>query len=406
MKNYIKSIQGKDKNMSLDMKNKRNLAILFVLMLPFSWVNFSFGSVYRIITFAIFALFLVDNKGIIVIKADKKSLFFTWITYCLYTIITFLWSGMEEISKNTMLGMCILLAISIIFFTTEIREERKKLMDLAWILGGCVFIILFFTGKTASVGFGSRQTLLILGTWTDPNEFASYFVVAIPLALYSLFEYKNKIIKILSAFTVIGGIYVVLMSGSRGALISMLISVSISFLISMKDSPKRIFLFVVILIIGYYIFMNYLLPLIPAETFKRLSIEALAADNGSGRSQIWERGLKQFQSGNAFNILFGYGYGGLMVDTGLSYITATTTMHNQFLQQIVCYGIIGFCLYIRLFFYVIRDFIKNKKELIGPFVGIIVMGMTITMGPSYKILWILLFHAGLQYKGELINEKY
>ena len=56
MKNYIKSIQGKDKNMSLDMKNKRNLAILFVLMLPFSWVNFSFGSVYRIITFAIFAL--------------------------------------------------------------------------------------------------------------------------------------------------------------------------------------------------------------------------------------------------------------------------------------------------------------------------------------------------------------
>ena len=95
-----------------------------------------------------------------------------------------------------------------------------------------------------------------------------------------------------------------------------------------------------------------------------------------------------------------------MVDTGLSYITATTTMHNQFLQQIVCYGIIGFCLYIRLFFYVIRDFIKNKKELIGPFVGIIVMGMTITMGPSYKILWILLFHAGLQYKGELINEKY
>ena len=198
---------------------KRNLAILFVLMLPFSWVNFSLGSVYRLITFAILALYFIENKGIIAIKSNKKGLFFAWLAFCFYTIISFLWSGMEEVSKNTMFGMLILLAISVVFFTTQINEKRKKLMDLAWIIGGCIFIILFLTGKTASVGVGSRQTLLILGTWTDPNEFASYFVVAIPLALYALFEHKNKIIKLLLLFTIIGGIYVVLTSGSRGALI-------------------------------------------------------------------------------------------------------------------------------------------------------------------------------------------
>lgn len=384
---------------------KRNFAILFILMLPFSWVNFSLGSVYRLITFAILALYFIEKKGKITINTGKKGLFFTWITFCFYTIVSFLWSGMEEVSKNTMFGMLILLSISVVFFTTKINSERKKYMDFAWIFGGCIFILLFFSGKTASVGFGSRQTLLILGTWTDPNEFASYFVVAIPLALYSLFEYKGKFIKFFSFFTIIGGIYVVLMSGSRGALISLFVSVTISFLISLKVSPERIIIFILLLFIGYNIFINCLLPLIPANTLKRLSLEALAADNGSGRSQIWEKGLNQFGHGSFLNILFGYGYGGLMVDTGLSYIPATTTMHNQFLQQIVCYGLVGSFIYIKLLFNVIFDFLKDKKELIGPFIGIMVMGTTITMGPSYKILWILIFHAGLQYKGELIYEK-
>lgn len=41
---------------------KRNFAILFILMLPFSWVNFSLGSVYRLITFAILALYFIEKK--------------------------------------------------------------------------------------------------------------------------------------------------------------------------------------------------------------------------------------------------------------------------------------------------------------------------------------------------------
>lgn len=389
--------------MKLSIKDRNNLPIMFVLLLAFSWVNFSLGSVYRLITIIILAIYLLECKGLIILNTNKRKFINAWVIYCGYTVLSFLWSGMSGLSKNTMFGMLILLGISTVFFTSEMDKHKASVMDTAWMIGGCVFILLFLTGKTANVGFGTRQTLLILGTWTDPNEFASYFVVAIPLALYAFVENKNIIIRSLAVFTIVGGFYVVLMSGSRGALISSLFATVVAFAILMKASFKRIIVFVILTFVGYYVLINYLIPMIPQGTLNRLTIEALLTDNGSGRSQIWEGGLSQFFQGNLFNIIFGYGYGGLTVITGLSYIPTTTTMHNQFLQQLTCYGIVGFILYLNMLFRVFEEFRINKKQFVGPLLGIILMGMTLTMGPSYKILWILLFHAGLS---TIVKENY
>ena len=40
----------------------------------------------------------------------------------------------------------------------------------------------------------------------------------------------------------------------------------------------------------------------------------------------------------------------------------------------------------------------------GAFIGILVMGLTITMGPSYKILWILLFLLGVTVEDTAYDE--
>ena len=381
--------------MRISFVDRNNLPILFVLLLAFSWVNSSLGSVYRLITIIALAIYLIECKGLIVLNSNKRKFINAWVIYCGYTVISFLWSGMSGLSQNTMFGMLILLGISTVFFTSKMDNHKAFIVSVSWLIGGCVFILLFLTGKTANVGFGTRQTLLILGTWTDPNEFASYFIVAIPLALYAFLENRNIIIRILSAFTIIGGFYVVLMSGSRGALLSCLFATVVEFSILMNASLKRIIVFALLTFVGYFVLINYIIPMIPQGTLNRLTLEALLTDSGSGRSQIWERGLSQFFQGNLFNIIFGYGYGGLTVITGLSYIPATTTMHNQFLQQLTCYGIVGLILYLLLLYRVFEEFRNNKRPYVGPLLGIMLMGMTLTMGPSYKILWILLFHAGL-----------
>lgn len=391
--------------MRISFVDRNNLPILFVLLLAFSWVNSSLGSVYRLITIIALAIYLIECKGLIILNSNKRKFINAWVIYCGYTAISFLWSGMSGLSQNTMFGMLILLGISTVFFTSKMNNHKAFTVSVSWLIGGCVFILLFLTGKTANVGFGTRQTLLILGTWTDPNEFASYFIVAIPLALYAFLENRNIIIRILSAFTIIGGFYVVLMSGSRGALLSCLFATVVEFSILMKASLKRIIVFVLLTFVGYFVLINYIIPMIPQGTLNRLTLEALLTDNGSGRSQIWERGLSQFFQGNLFNIIFGYGYGGLTVITGLSYIPATTTMHNQFLQQLTCYGIVGLLLYILLLYRVFEEFRNNKRPYVGPLLGIMLMGMTLTMGPSYKILWILLFHAGISTEVEENNNE-
>ena len=39
----------------------------------------------------------------------------------------------------------------------------------------------------------------------------------------------------------------------------------------------------------------------------------------------------------------------------------------------------------------------------GPCIGLMLMSMTLTLSPSYKILWILLFHAGVSI---VVEEKH
>ena len=67
--------------------------------------------------------------------------------------------------------------------------------------------------------------------------------------------------------------------------------------------------------------------------------------------------------------------------------------------------IVGFLLYIRLLFVVFKEYIRNKSDYIGCFLGIMVMSLTITMGPSYKILWIILMIPMLTYCNEKSNER-
>ena len=170
-----------------------------------------------------------------------------------------------------------------------------------------------------------------------------------------------------------------------------------------RPSIKAIFFVLIICLLLLFIVPRYILPMIPQETLARLSIDALQQDNGSGRGEIWKSGLNTFMNGNIFNFIFGYGYGKLEV---LSPIGLTSTMHNQYIQQLVSYGLIGFLLYICMTILAYKQLKKNYRRYVGAYFGIMLMSMTLTMGPSYKILWILLFQAGLMSKGGNIYEKY
>lgn len=389
--------------MLIDEKKRNGIFLLFILFLPVSWASLSVGSVYRLITIVLFIIFIIANQFKICIPNEKKKLFYAWSMYILYALITVAWGGVTSQQITIAFGMIVLYAISIVFVGSYINISDVERIDYAWLIAGVFFIILFFTGSRVNLGWSSRQSLVIMGTQTDANEFASFFVIAISVAIIHFLNSKKLFVKCMLWVLILCGIYIILMSGSRGALIAMIISMLITLFTGKRLTLKGLIMIIVFGFIAWLVIKNCIIELIPENTLSRISIEAIINDNGSGRSDIWKSAINDYWNGSIFNILFGYGYGGIEVSNGFG--MATSTMHNQFLQNLVSYGIVGFALYLRLLFLVFKEYIRNKVDYVGCFIGIMIMSLTITMGPSYKILWIMLMIPMLTYYNEKLMEK-
>ena len=375
------------------------LILAFIISLPLSWTNFGSMSVYRMVTIVCFQLWLYFRLfSFPVPSKDNRKLFISWIAYAGYCIIAYV---LYPSNASVVFGMILLVMISLIFFSSQIDINMHKYIDYMWMIAGLFFEIFFLFGKTAQLGWGTRQTLVIFGTSTDANEFASFFVIALSIALYYLICEKKIIIRVLSGVLFVLGIYVVLMSGSRGALLSLIVALLFTLFGSKKFSIGNIILIIVIVFALVVILPTYILPLIPKETLSRLTLDALQSDNGSGRSDIWLAALEIFIHDSPFRWIFGYGYWGLYVTT---WVGTTGTMHNQYVQQLIAYGIIGLFLYLNLIINAYKRINCGLKRYKGAFIGILFMGLTLSMGPSYKMLWILLFMAGITSSG-VVNEK-
>ena len=367
------------------------LFLIFIVALPFSWASVGSMSIYRIVTLFVFAVWItLKNLKIPIPVDERKKYFFAWVAYVGYAICAII---LYPSNTNVFFGMILLFMISLIFFSTKIDYEAAKYIDDMWLAAAIFFVLLFLSGGSGQVGeWGARKSLVILGTPTDANEFSSFFIVALPIALYQFLNEKGLIKKVVCAVILVAGLYIVLMAGSRAALLSLIIALVITVCMVNRPSPKTILFLFVIGGLSLILLPRYILPLIPQETVARLSLEALRSDQGSGRMQIWTTALQAFWDRNPVNWILGCGYGGLEISY---YVGDTSTMHNQYLQQLVSYGLIGLILYLRLVVLAYKQLKKNNCKYIGPFVGIMIMAMTLSMGPSYKIIWILFFMAGI-----------
>lgn len=374
--------------------NKALLIYIFVVALPFSWASSAIGSIYRAVTLLLFVLFLVESKFVIGFSADNKSLFLSWILYIGYAIATMFWAVNRDAAITNSMSLILLGFIVIVFFSTKLSKEEENVVDICWIVAGLICIILYVFGDRTAVGeYGSRTSMIIMGTATDPNEFASVFIVPLSLLLLNILNKKGP--WTLQIVIMVAALYCVLMSGSRGALIATAIAMLITLIHSGKVNIKTLLIIVVAGSFVLFISFQYILPLIPDDVLTRMSLEALLKDGGSGRGDLWTDAIRKIWDGSIFRMLFGYGQYGLTVGTkGVS-----QTMHNQFIQQLSNYGIIGLLLYMILIYKSYKSIRMNCPRYKGAFVGMMVMSFTITMSVAYKILWILLLMPAIMSGG-------
>lgn len=184
------------------------------------------------------------------------------------------------------------------------------------------------------------------------NNVAYSFVALIPF----VFLFKRKKIIAVSAILIL--IFFIIQGAKRGALISgaigLLFFVYLQLRMVNKKKRFRGYLFVVIAAISmsYYAYTTF-----QNNQFLISRVQSIGEGDGSGRLIIYANIINNWYNGGFLNHLFGFGFAASLELSGIGNFA-----HNDWLELLSNFGILGVCIYFYLFSSAARfTFISNWK---------------------------------------------
>ena len=358
---------------------------LSILALPISWIVVpGVGSAYRVLTiliYLLFALMVILSNGKVSIRKETIVIVNCWIVYTVLIVFSTLFSPNSDRVADSIFGYGLVMLTAIVF-SVCLSEITGQWLDKIWLITGIIWILLFFISGQNILQFSTRVSLVLLGNKTDPNEYVGALIVPVCLMTYWIVKPCKFQLKIGSTIGICVSIYIAFLAGSRGGLLALLIGIVMTFLTLSKLSFERIVVLSFFSIGLIYFVLYGILPILSEELVARFTIESIISTGGSDRTVFWTQAWDNFKSCNMWRMLFGYGgYGADFMNK---------TMHNQIIQQLVDFGLIGLICYLTLILLIYLRIRKYSRRYLGAFFGMMAMSMSITMGPSYKPLWIFL----------------
>lgn len=319
---------------------KVSIVIVFIAYVYFAYAGMmSFGGLSSGInfTYSVTAIFFVFIALLLLKERSRPNGMKTrWMVVIVWTLLC----GFVGLSPTGPAMLHIMFApLSFLLFYKICSSSNEFnlcniLAVILFILISVFYIQILFLNQSFIVGEIKRQSNLIY--W--------------PLSLMPfIFLLKNRkvsigLIFLLSVFS--------LLSLKRGALIVMGIAILIYLKkFFFKSSLANRILFVAVIFVLTFLISNYL-ESYTSTAFDR--IDSMRTDQGSGRVGIWESIFERLQTSNILEIVFGHGEGSLVKISGIS-------GHNDFLQILFQYGIIGAFIYLSVFFFCIKRYFYLKK---------------------------------------------
>lgn len=167
----------------------------------------------------------------------------------------------------------------------------------------------------------------------------------------------NKVKGNLQYLIILSGIFGCFFTYSRAAFLTLVIFLTINFLIG-KDFRKLLFLFFCIVITSSYGLVD------------RFTSEE-ETDGVNDRIEMQQTTVNNFRNQNITDLIVGYGYGNIaLVRDEIKPVSEFSTdlrptgPHNSYLYIVLNYGVIGLVFFILIFSKVILDFVKNFNKYI------------------------------------------
>lgn len=234
-----------------------------------------------------------------------------------------------------------LLIILIFIFAYTLSSKSKELLEF------------FATGMIAAMLI---TAFFYYKNWTFANEVdeahlgTSYYVLFL---LPTLLLTPHKWLRYLGI--VITGL-VLFSSFKRGGVIAFVLAIVAylfvkEVLVERKFTRLLVFLIAMIALFIILIFVDNAMGNVISER-----IINIREDGGSNRDQVWTTTWNMIKTSNAQQLLFGHGHSAV-----LKYSPLGLSAHNDFLEMLFNYGIIGFVPYLVLHFQLIKQIFSGIK---------------------------------------------
>ena len=221
----------------------------------------------------------------------------------------------------------------------------------------------------------------ILGIIPGTSEmFPTYVLLAlVPFSLYEMdMEHgiKFNVIYLICTFLIM------LMTSKRSCILVLAVGIMGYFLVKAKVQGRNVKAIVnkmakyILAILVIFFAMYFVTKLMKLDIVERLN-EMLNGDT-NGRSAIWENVLEAFNASTLSKKMIGHGYHAFRFYkySGYMYILNGNLAHNDYLNTLYDYGIIGVAVYVSFLLSMIKELlllIKKKSEIAPAFTFSIVL---------------------------------
>ena len=363
------------------------LSCIYFLLLPTTIaVNSAGNSILKLATVPIGLFFLVtlilSNR-----KLQINGVHLALLLYTLSTVIT-LFCDSDAVSVDFVVGYILNAALYICLSVIPYNKAELELMEKVQIV---LLILLNVLTLLLSGTEDDRTTLMIMGQTSDPNFFVGFFIFPLTVALKKLVSGKYRIFYL--ALIVIS-VYSVFLSGSRGGLLAIAVTVAGFALLYPSGTFNRILSFFGGLATLLVLWM-VLKPVLPENIIERMSVEAVMETGGTGRLDIWKSMIKEIVD-QPERLLFGRGINamhGLLVNGTWRQVVA----HNHLLQTLYNQGIVGMFSFLALVGICFFRCCKNRKTVAVAVVGMMALSISLSFNQTTRTFWNLVAYAAFAF---------
>lgn len=275
----------------------------------------------------------------------------TFNYFCFFALLyVFIINIVTSASPQDISYSIIAVGIGTTVFTTDRRNGLNSMLN-AFTVISLVLSLIYLSNYEAFLD--SYDAGIERSGWTDPNYLSCIVGMGIMTSLIQLLKKeRHRFLNVfLYALTIILSLITQLFLASRGALLSVAVGMLILIILSEVKTSYKALIFILIGVLLLVLYFNNYFDLLMYRVIED-------SGGGSGRTEIWQMKLSEFNSNASFlNLIFGMGHNSAI---HLSPSGRAIGFHNDFIAVLCSYGIFGFLLFIYMLIF--HPLLKTERS--------------------------------------------